>query len=40
MIKKELVINEKIDEITDNEADSQTVVLEAAYQKRLELKNF
>jgi len=38
MIKKELVINEKIDEITDNEADSQTVVLEAAYQKRLELK--
>ena len=38
MIKKELIINEKIDEIADNEADSQEVVLEAAYQKRLELK--
>ena len=38
MIKKELIINEKIDEITDNEADSQEVVLEAAYKKRLELK--
>lgn len=39
MIKKELIINEKIDEITDNEADSQQVVLEAAYNKRLGLKN-
>jgi len=38
MIKKELIINEKIDEITDNEADSQEVVLETAYRKRLELK--
>lgn len=38
MIKKELIINEKIDEITNNEADSQEVVLEAAYQKRRELK--
>ena len=38
MIKKELIINEKIDEITDNEADSQEVVLEVAYKKRLELK--
>jgi len=38
MIKKELIINEKIDEITDNEADSQEVVLEIAYKKRLELK--
>ena len=38
MIKKELIINEKIDEITDNETDSQEVVLEAAYKKRLELK--
>lgn len=38
MIKKELIINEKIDEITDNEADSQEVVLEVAYKKRLGLK--
>jgi type III restriction enzyme len=38
MIKKELIINEKIDEITDNETDSQEIVLEVAYKKRLELK--
>jgi len=38
MIKKELIINEKIDEITDDEADSQEVVLQTAYNKRLELK--
>ena len=38
MIKKELIINEKIDEITDEEADSQEVVLQTAYNKRLELK--
>jgi type III restriction enzyme len=38
MIKKELIINEKIDEITNNEIDSQEVVLDAAYKKRLELK--
>lgn len=38
MIKKELIINEKIDEITDIEVDSQEVVLEAAYKKRLELR--
>jgi len=38
MIKKELIINEKIDEIADNEADSQEVVLEAAYKKRLTIK--
>jgi len=38
MIKKELIINEKIDEVTGQEKDSQEVVLEAAYQKRLELK--
>ena len=38
MIKKELIINEKINEITDNEADSQEIVLEVAYKKRLELK--
>lgn len=40
MIKKELIINEKIDEIAENEADSQEVVLEAAYKKRIELKKF
>lgn len=38
LIKKELLINPKIDEITDDEADSQEVVLETAYKKRLELK--
>lgn len=31
MIKKELIINEKIDEITYDEADSQEVVLQTAY---------
>lgn len=40
MIKKELIINEKIDEIIDDERDSQKVVLETAYKKRLELKRF
>lgn len=40
MIKKELIINERIDEITDNETDSQEIVLEAAYRKRLELKKY
>ncbi|MBN1445457.1 MAG: DEAD/DEAH box helicase family protein [Candidatus Omnitrophica bacterium] len=38
MIKKELIINEKIDEIGNNETDSQEIVMEAAYQKRKELK--
>jgi type III restriction enzyme len=38
MIKKELIINEKIDEITDDEADSQEVILQTAYKKRLDLK--
>lgn len=38
MIKKELIINEKIDEIAESADDSQRVVLEAAYQKRLQLK--
>lgn len=39
MIKKELVINEGIGKIEDNEKDSQEVILEMAYKKRLELKN-
>lgn len=38
MIKKELIINEKIDELTDSEADSQEIVLEAAYKRRATLK--
>jgi type III restriction enzyme len=38
LIKKELLINPKIDEIKDSETDSQEVILETAYQKRLELK--
>lgn len=38
MIKKELVINEDIGKIAKSEDDSQTVVLEAAYKKCLELK--
>ena len=38
IIKKELIINEKIDKIAKGESDSQEVVLESAYQKRLELK--
>lgn len=38
MIKKELIINEGIDDITDDEKDSQQVVLEAAFKKREELK--
>lgn len=38
IIKKELIINEKIDKIAKSESDSQEVVLESAYQKRIELK--
>jgi len=38
VIKKELIINEKIDKIAKDESDSQEVVLEAAYEKRRELK--
>lgn len=40
MIKKDLIINEGIYEIADDETDSQDVILEAAYSKRLELKEF
>jgi type III restriction enzyme len=39
MIKKEIIINEDIEKIADDEQDSQDVVLEAAYRKRLELKH-
>ncbi len=38
MIKKELIINEDIEKIGQSEDDSQRVVLEASYKKRLELK--
>lgn len=38
LIKKELLINPKIDEIEDSEIDSQELVLRTAYEKRLELK--
>ncbi|MFA6433739.1 MAG: DEAD/DEAH box helicase family protein [Elusimicrobiales bacterium] len=38
VIKKELIINDKIIDISANEMDSQEVILEAAYKKRLALK--
>ena len=37
MIKKEIIINENLDNLVDSETDSQSAVLEAAYKKRLEL---
>ncbi|MCG2691126.1 DEAD/DEAH box helicase family protein [Candidatus Parcubacteria bacterium] len=37
MIKKEIIVNENIDKISDDEITSQDLVLEASYQKRLEL---
>lgn len=39
MIKKEVIINKDLDEFTDNEIYSETLILESAYRKRLELKN-
>jgi len=39
MIKKEIVINENLDKIDDDELTSQELILEAAFQKRIELKN-
>jgi type III restriction enzyme len=38
MIKKEIIINENIDKIDDDEVTSQELILEAAYQKRIEIK--
>ena len=38
MIKKEIIINENIDQISDDEITSQELILEAAFQKRLQLK--
>lgn len=38
MIKKEIVINENLDQFAEDELTSQELILESAYQKRLELK--
>ncbi len=38
LIKKEIIINENIDNISDDELDSERLVLEAAYKKQAELK--
>ena len=38
LIKKEIIINENIDKISNDELDSEKLVLEAAYQKQKELK--
>lgn len=38
LIKKEIIINENIDKISDDDLDSERLVLEAAYQKQKELK--
>ncbi|MCK4553772.1 DEAD/DEAH box helicase family protein [Candidatus Parcubacteria bacterium] len=37
MIKKEIIINENIDQIDDDEITSQELIMEAAYRKRLEI---
>ena len=39
LIKKEIIINQNIDQIVEDEIDSEKLVLEAAYQKQKELKN-
>lgn len=38
MIKKEIIINENLEKLVDNEKTSQDIIIEAAYNKRLELK--
>ena len=38
IIKKEIIINENIDEISEDEIDSQELIMQAAFNKRLELK--
>jgi type III restriction enzyme len=38
MIKKELIINENLEQLVDDEKTSQDIIIEAAYNKRLELK--
>ena len=39
LIKKEIIINQNIDQIADDETDSERLVLEAAYRKQRELKD-
>lgn len=38
MIKKELIINENLEKLVDDEKTSQDIIIEASYNKRLELK--
>lgn len=38
MIKKEVIINEGIEKVAESAPDSQQIVLQAAYEKRIELK--
>ena len=38
MIKKEIIINENLEKLVDDEKTSQEIIIEAAYNKRLELK--
>ena len=38
LIKKEIIINENIDKISNNEIDSEQLILEATYKKHQELK--
>jgi type III restriction enzyme len=38
MIKKEIIINENIDQLVEDEKTSQDIIIEAAYNKRIELK--
>lgn len=38
MIKKEIIINQDLEKLADDEKTSQDVIMEAAYNKRLELK--
>jgi type III restriction enzyme len=38
MIKKELIINENLEKLVDDEKTSQEIIIEAAYNKRLEIK--
>lgn len=38
MIKKEIIINEALDKLVDDEKTSQDIIIESAYNKRLEIK--
>ena len=39
LIKKEIIINENLDKLSDNEMDSQQAVLEMGFSKRLEIQS-